>query len=276
MGPPSLPVRVEDQERDEEIPQQDQEQVFVQGLQDVRFHAYVRSMQRIILFETKTVKKWKYIAFQQYFTSLDLLQRYYIVGSNEQENRFRILKLDRCDPRRLVLLPEARASSIREIKSILATIEGANSGGADAGSSSSSTSGHKGINKVLSAYGIAGLSLRNSYTMRLNLTMLNQPQIPLILGFVRFLEGYYVIFVVRRLKCAMIGLHSVYKIEETKSVYIPNAEHRQGHADEARYSKMFASMDLTANFYYSYSYDLTNTLQHNMSEPKRVLGKGVD
>ena len=33
-------------------------------------------------------------------------------------------------------------------------------------------------------------------------------------------------------------------------------------------------MDMTSNFYYSYSYDLTNTLQHNLATPKRVLGKG--
>ncbi len=55
-----------------------------------------------------------------------------------------------------------------------------------------------------------------------------------LIGFVRFLEGYYVIFIVRRLKCAMIGFHSIYKIEETKSVYIPNSDSRQSHQDEAR------------------------------------------
>lgn len=74
----------------------------------------------------------------------------YIVGCNEQENRFRILKVDRCDPRKLNLLPEARAGSIREIKSILATIEGA------CASNEGESQSQKGINKVLSAYGIAG------------------------------------------------------------------------------------------------------------------------
>ncbi len=38
---------------------------------------------------------------------------------------------------------------------------------------------------------------------------------------------------------------------------------------------MFASMDMTENFYYSYSYDLTNTLQHNLATPKLVRGRGT-
>ena len=168
----------------------------------------------------------------------------------------KIIQVDRTEPRRLVLLPEARARGTREMKSILQTIEGANAGGGGGSSgpgaaSTSSASSHsqgKGLTKVLSAYGIA--------------------------GFVRFLEGYYIIFIVRRLKCAMVGFHSIYKIEETKTVYVPNSESRQAHQDEARYAKMFASVDLTTNFYYSYSYDLTNTLQHNLATPKLVLDKG--
>ncbi len=34
---------------------QEEEVEFVDGLEDVRFHSYVRTMQKIILFETKTV-----------------------------------------------------------------------------------------------------------------------------------------------------------------------------------------------------------------------------
>ncbi len=83
-------------------------------------------------------------------------QRLYVVGSNEQENRFRILKLDRTEPRRLVLLPEATAGSLREIKSILATIEGANAGNSASLAQEGGVAVQKGINKILSAYGIAG------------------------------------------------------------------------------------------------------------------------
>ena len=41
-------------------------------------------------------------------------------------------------------------------------------------------------------------------------------------------------------------------------------------ADEMRYVKMFQAIDLSSNFYYSYSYDLTNTVQYNMETPKYV------
>ena len=33
---------------------------------------------------------------------------------------------------------------------------------------------------------------------------------------------------------------------------------------------MFQSIDLSSNFYYSYSYDLTNSVQYNLSPPKFV------
>ena len=108
-----------------------------------------------------------------------------------------------------MLLPEARARSLAEIRCILATIEGANAGSGGVGGQDGGA--FPGVRKVLSAYGIA--------------------------GFVRHLEGYYVIFIVRRSKCATIGMHAVYKIEETRTVYVPNSDSRISHADEARWGK---------------------------------------
>lgn len=34
---------------------------------------------------------------------------------------------------------------------------------------------------------------------------------------------------------------------------------------ESRYKSLFASMDLTRDFYFSYTYDLTSPLQHNLT-----------
>jgi hypothetical protein len=73
-----------------------------------------------------------------------------------------------------------------------------------------------------------------------------------IIGFVRFLEGYYIVLITKRLKAAMLGHHSVYKIEDTAMVYIPNEDCRDAHPDEARYVKMFQATDLSSNFYFSY------------------------
>ena len=86
-----------------------------------------------------------------------------------------------------------------------------------------------------------------------------------VLGFIKFLEGYYMILITKRQKVATIGLHTVYKIGNTLMKYIPHESVRVQHPLEHRYLKMFQNMDLSSNFYFSYSYDITNTLQHNMN-----------
>jgi len=50
-------------------------------------------------------------------------------------------------------------------------------------------------------------------------------------------------------------------------LYIPHDTVKEQHNDEQRYFKMFQAIDLSSNFYFSYSYDLTHTLQHNLSNP---------
>ncbi|XP_060530474.1 polyphosphoinositide phosphatase isoform X2 [Cylas formicarius] len=54
-------------------------------------------------------------------------------------------------------------------------------------------------------------------------------------------------------------------------IYIPHESARVIHQDESRYVKMFQSIDLASNFYFSYSYDITHSLQHNLTEPKQFL-----
>ena len=56
-------------------------------------------------------------------------------------------------------------------------------------------------------------------------------------------------------------------------VYVPNEDVREQHPDESRYVKMFQSIDMRSNFYFSYSYDVTNTLQQNAQDPS-VLSYG--
>lgn len=58
---------------------------------------------------------------------------------------------------------------------------------------------------------------------------------------------------------------------DTKLIYIPNDEVRIRHSDESRYVKMFNAIDLSSNFYFSYSYDLTNTVQYNLKDPQKVV-----
>ena len=44
-----------------------------------------------------------------------------------------------------------------------------------------------------------------------------------------FFLGYYMILITSRLKAAMLGHHSVFKIQDTALVYIPNEEVRESH-----------------------------------------------
>lgn len=91
-----------------------------------------------------------------------------------------------------------------------------------------------------------------------------------ILGFVRFLEGYYLILVTKRIRCAFVGMHLIYTIKDTVMVYVDETPPKQPHPLEQRYLKMFMNIDLRSNFYFSYSYDLTRSLQYNISAPSFV------
>lgn len=80
---------------------------------------------------------------------------------------------------------------------------------------------------------------------------------------------------------AQIGHHTIYKVDDTQMIYIPNesaqssssgASNKRANssAEEKKYKKMFENIDLSSNFYFSYSYDLTRTLQYNLAPPQDV------
>lgn len=138
-----------------------------------------------------------------------------MVGSNQTESKFRILKIDRTDPKELQLVEDPSHYTSKEMKELLATIASVNR-------SKPASSG--GLVRTVSAFGI--------------------------LGFVRFLEGYYIILITKRRKVATIGHHAIYKIEDTSCIYIPN-EGVSKNPDELRYLKLFQSIDLSSNFYFA-------------------------
>ncbi len=84
-------------------------------------------------------------------------------------------------------------------------------------------------------------------------------------GFVRFVEGYYVYLITERKQVAQIGRHLIYAVEETRLVSVMASGRADKSADEQRYLDVFKRVDLTKNFYFSYTYDLTHTLQRNVT-----------
>uniref|UniRef100_H3AHK9 FIG4 phosphoinositide 5-phosphatase n=1 Tax=Latimeria chalumnae TaxID=7897 RepID=H3AHK9_LATCH len=166
--------------------------------------------------------------------------RYFLVGSNHAETKYRVLKIDRTEPKDLVVIDDKHIYSQQEVRELLGRLDLGNR-------TKIGQKGSSGLSRALSAFGIVGI------------------------GFVRFLEGYYILLITKRRKMADIGGHSIYKIEDTNMIYIPNDSVRITHPDEARYVRIFQNVDLSSNFYFSYSYDLTHSLQYNLTVLKTPL-----
>jgi hypothetical protein len=89
-----------------------------------------------------------------------------------------------------------------------------------------------------------------------------------LLGFVRFLQGWYMLLLVAKRQVGVIGGHKIFAVDDSTVVALgePSKEDAdRTRADEQRYKRLFFGMDLTS-FYFSPSYNLTRTLQCNMIE----------
>ena len=117
-----------------------------------------------------------------------------------------------------------------------------------------------------------------------------------IVGFVRFLDCYYLTLITRRAKVGSIGSNGIYTIKGTETFPIKPADRIPGSAAdmdvqadpssvllsmwnrgkrrvglgltnreiaELRYQGLYQVVDLTKNFYFSYTYDVTRSLQEN-------------
>eukprot|EP00474_Spongospora_subterranea_P005040 CRZ05498.1 hypothetical protein [Spongospora subterranea] len=74
-------------------------------------------------------------------------------------------------------------------------------------------------------------------------------------------------------KVGQIGPHSIYTITSTALIPIASSSSLEQHGitsqdrvNETRYKSLLSTLDVTENFYFSYTYDLTRSLQSNMSE----------
>ena len=96
---------------------------------DDLYHPAVKTIQRIALYETKS--------------------RFYVVGSNNVQSKFRVLKIDRMDPKRLNISDDPAVYNSKEIRDLLTMIDVGNRSkiGQKMGS---------GLTRTVSAFGIAG------------------------------------------------------------------------------------------------------------------------
>lgn len=170
------------------------------------------------------------------FTLYETATRFYMVGINLAETRFRILKIDRTsESGELSITEDDMVYNKREMVQLLDAIDDGNK-----------SSG--GLKQKCSAWAL--------------------------LGFIRLTGAYYMLLVTKRSQVAMVGGHNIYQIDETELIPLTTAESSQikaeKHPEEARYIAILNNLDLSRSFYFSYSYDITRTLQHNICRERKI------
>ncbi|XP_060197956.1 phosphatidylinositol-3-phosphatase SAC1 [Lycium barbarum] len=160
--------------------------------------------------------------------------RFYLIGSDRNKQYFRVLKIDRMEASDLNISEDPVVYPPQEVKNLLQRIaEGNRATG--------------GLNFVAKVYGIAGC--------------------------IKFLESYYLVLVTKRRQIGCVCGHAIYCIDESQIITIPHvsAQTDVAHSKtELRYKKLLSSVDLTKDFFYSYTYPIMRSLQRN------VLSTGED
>jgi hypothetical protein len=176
------------------------------------------------------------------FSLYETATRYYIVGADVMDKRFRILKIDRtADSGDLSITEDEIVYSKKEMSQLLNAVDDGNK----------STGG-----------------------MRLRCSTWG------LLGFIRFTGTYYMLLITKRSQVAMIGGHFVYQIDGTELVPLttgPSSRFKPDakNTEESRFLNILHNLDLTRSFYFSYSYNITRTLQSNICTEREAISKGV-
>lgn len=158
--------------------------------------------------------------------------RYYIVGATQDEQRYAVLKVDRTvHEAQFAIEEDETLYTKKQINELLAAIDDGNRACG-------------GLRRLASACGIIGM--------------------------IRFTANYYFWLITKRSIVAQLGGHYVYHIEDTKLLSLtpsgsPPKPARS--ADEARYQSILNSLEINKTFYFSNTYDITHTLQYNLTTP---------
>ncbi|KAH3675896.1 hypothetical protein WICMUC_002466 [Wickerhamomyces mucosus] len=166
----------------------------------------------------------------QKYTIYETSTRVYIIGSNGRETMFRVLEIDLTLPDdELTIVEDHFFFTRKEIMNVLSRLEEANP---------------EGLTKKLTAFGL--------------------------LGFVRFTKCYYLSVITERSPVAVLGGHYIYHIDNTALIPISKEYKKPDkYSEEARFLATFSNLDLSKTFYFSYTYDITNTLQRNILREKQ-------
>ncbi|KAL8691504.1 MAG: hypothetical protein Q9218_003290 [Villophora microphyllina] len=180
------------------------------------------------------------ICKMHHFSLYETTSRFYLVGGDVLDRKFRILKIDRtADSDELVVAEDEIVYTRKETNQLLNAIDDGNKAS-------------------------GGLKLRCSGWG--------------LLGFIRFTGAYYMLLVTKRSQVAMVGGHNIYQIDGTDLVPLTTSASSRMKAEkvseEARFVSTLNNLDLSRSFYFSYTYDITRSLQQNLMQEREALGQG--
>ncbi|KAH8822765.1 polyphosphoinositide phosphatase [Flagelloscypha sp. PMI_526] len=158
--------------------------------------------------------------------------RFFVVASNAADSRHRIIKIDRTAQDELNVIEDDSEYTGKEMTAMLKMLEDGNK-----------SSG--GLGKARVFFGIA--------------------------GFIRFTAGWYMVVVSKRSVVALLGGHYLYHCENAEMFPVCFNHRIDKPTEEQRLLNLFKQVDMSKNFYFSYSYDLTSTLQHNLVGSNRFV-----
>ncbi|XP_019463549.1 PREDICTED: phosphoinositide phosphatase SAC3-like isoform X1 [Lupinus angustifolius] len=166
----------------------------------------------------------------QKFRLYETRSNFYMIGRDKSRTYWRVLKIDRLDPSELNLREDPTTYTEIECSELLKRIhEGNKSTG--------------GLKFVTTCYGIV--------------------------GFIKFLGPYYMLLITKRRKIGAICGHAVYAVSKSEMIPLPNSSvwsNIINSKNENRYKKLLCTVDLTKDFYFSYSYNVMRSLQRNMCD----------
>ncbi|KAL9405839.1 hypothetical protein Peur_002811 [Populus x canadensis] len=179
--------------------------------------------------ETNMIRGSSDSRYLQKFRLYETRSNFYMIGGDKNRTLWRVLKIDRLEPSELIVLEDSTTYSESECCDLLRRIhEGNKSTG--------------GLKFVTICYGIV--------------------------GFIKFLGPYYMLLITKRRKIGAICGHTIYAITKSEMIPIPNSTVRSNMTsskNENRYKKLLCTVDLTRDFFFSYSYNVMHSLQKNLS-----------
>ncbi|MBA0839904.1 hypothetical protein Goarm_005594, partial [Gossypium armourianum] len=193
-----------------------------------------------VLWRSQASNKWcfhfHYTILMQHLYFPGVQQNFYMIGRDKNQTVWRVLKIHRLDSSELTILEDPTTYSEFECFDLLRRIHDGNR----------STGG---LNFVTACYGIV--------------------------GFVKFLGPYYMLLIKKRRKIGAICGHNIYAVTKSEMIPISNSPDQSNVAyskNEKRYKKLLCAVDLTKDFFFSYSYNVMHSLQRNLRKNETGLG----